>query len=80
MIFNENTKGDEEGEFTYTGARGKSMIEVLRTTYYGLRNEDTREGVEGLELGDKVDSLPCSGIFEMRRAEGKKKEKGEVDK
>ncbi|XP_076301434.1 uncharacterized protein LOC143219315 [Lasioglossum baleicum] len=47
---NGNIKGDEEGDWTYVGARGNSVID------YVLGNEDTREGVGKVEIGDKIDS------------------------
>ena len=49
-IINGNVEGDDEGEWTYTGGRGNSVID------YVLENEDTRERVERLEVGDRVDS------------------------
>lgn len=39
-ILNGNVEGDEEGEWTYTGGRGNSMID------YVLGNEETRIKVE----------------------------------
>ena len=50
IILNGNVEGDEEGEWTYTGGRGSSVID------YVLGNEDTREKVESMGIGKMVDS------------------------
>lgn len=39
-IFNENIKGDEEGEFTFSGGRGRTVID------YVLGEEKMREKIE----------------------------------
>ena len=49
-ILNGNIEGDEEGEWTYTRGRGNSVID------YVIVNENTRERVERMELGERVDS------------------------
>lgn len=49
-IFNGNMKGDEIGEFTYTGSRGNTVID------YVLGNEETREKVKKLVVGEDVNS------------------------
>ncbi|XP_077273093.1 uncharacterized protein LOC143903409 [Temnothorax americanus] len=48
MILNGGVKGDEEGEFTYTGGRGKTVIDYVIG--------EVREGLERLEVGERVDS------------------------
>jgi len=50
FILNGEAEGDEEGNWTYTGGRGESVID------YVLVEEEGREEVERLEIGDKVDS------------------------
>ncbi|XP_024877156.1 golgin subfamily A member 6-like protein 22, partial [Temnothorax curvispinosus] len=50
MILNGGVKGDEEGEFTYTGGRGETVID------YVIGEEEVRERVERLEVGERVDS------------------------
>jgi len=50
FILNGMAEGDEEENWTYTGGRGESVID------YVLVEEEGREEVERLEIGDKVDS------------------------
>ncbi|XP_011879508.1 PREDICTED: uncharacterized protein LOC105568414, partial [Vollenhovia emeryi] len=49
-ILNGDTKGDEEGEYTFTGGRGNTVID------YVIGGEDLRGKVESLRIGDKIDS------------------------
>ncbi|KMQ86812.1 hypothetical protein RF55_14089 [Lasius niger] len=49
-ICNENMKGGEKREFTYTGSRGNTVIDYI------LGNEETREKMEKLEVEEDVDS------------------------
>ncbi|KAL6417803.1 hypothetical protein ACFW04_012524 [Cataglyphis niger] len=49
-IFNGCTKGDIEGEWTYTGGSGNSVID------YAMGDEDTRMQVGEVEVGDNIDS------------------------
>ncbi|XP_077280504.1 uncharacterized protein LOC143907534 [Temnothorax americanus] len=49
-IFNGGIRGDEEGEWTYTGGRGESVID------YVLGDRRTRERVERVVVEEKVDS------------------------
>lgn len=49
-IYNGVLKGDEKGEYTYTGSRGSSVIG------YVIRDEITREKVRRVVIGEKVDS------------------------
>lgn len=49
-ILNGDTEGDEEGEWTYTGGRGESVID------YVVEDERTRKGIEKLRVKEKVDS------------------------
>ncbi|XP_076301689.1 uncharacterized protein LOC143219703 [Lasioglossum baleicum] len=71
-IMNGNIKVDEEGEWTYVGERGNSVID------YVLGNEDTREGVGKIEIGDKIDSdhMPII-VWVKGEMGGKKGRKGE---
>jgi len=50
VIWNGDIKGDGEGEWTYTGGRGESVID------YVLGEVGTKEYVEKMEIGDQVDS------------------------
>lgn len=43
-------KGDEEGEFTYTGGRGDTVID------YVIGEEEVRERISKLEVGERIDS------------------------
>jgi len=49
-IFNGNTKGDEEGEYTYTGGRGCTVID------YVIGEGEVKDRVERMRIGDRVDS------------------------
>jgi len=49
-ILNGNVKGDEEGQWTYTGGRGGTVID------YVIGNEETRERVVKMRVEDWVDS------------------------
>ncbi|KYN27961.1 hypothetical protein ALC57_02628 [Trachymyrmex cornetzi] len=43
-------KGDEQGNWTYTGGRGESVID------YVLMDEEAREQIECMEVGDAIES------------------------
>ena len=49
-ILNGCTVGDEEGEFTYTGGRGETVID------YVMGEEKVRERVLRLEVGESIES------------------------
>ncbi|XP_011868143.1 PREDICTED: uncharacterized protein LOC105562162, partial [Vollenhovia emeryi] len=49
-ILNGGIKGDEEGEYTYTGGRGNTVID------YVIGDKETRDRVKRLVIGDKIDS------------------------
>jgi len=51
-IFNGNTKGDEEAEYTYTGGRGCTVID------YVIKEGEVKDRVERMRIGDRVDSDP----------------------
>lgn len=53
-ILNGGVEGDEEGIWTFVGAKGQSVID------YVLGNEDVRDAVEKMEIGDRIetDHLP----------------------
>lgn len=44
------TKGDEEGEFTFTGGRGETAID------YVIGNQELWEKSEEIKVGDTIDS------------------------
>lgn len=49
-IFNGNIKGDEEGEFTFTGGKGCTVID------YVMGSIDVRDNVKELRVGDRIES------------------------
>lgn len=49
-IFNENIEGDEEGEFTFTGGKGTTVID------YVLGSKVTKEKIRRRRIGKEVDS------------------------
>lgn len=50
VIFNGNIKGDEEGELTFTGGKGNTVID------YVVRDGLVKEKVEKMRISCKVDS------------------------
>jgi len=58
-IFNGSMKGDEEGEFTFTGGKGNTTIDFV------MGDEDAREEVASLTVGlrSETHSLVCFGDF-----------------
>ncbi|KAL6417577.1 hypothetical protein ACFW04_012648 [Cataglyphis niger] len=62
-IFNECTKGDVEGEWTYTGRSGNSVID------YVLGDEDARMQVNEVAVGDNIDSDHHPIIYSKKRVE-----------
>lgn len=49
-ILNGCTKGDEEGEYTFTGGRDNTIIDLV------IGNEVVREKIESIRIGDNIDS------------------------
>ena len=49
-ILNGNVRGDEEGEFTFTGGRGDTVID------YVIGDGEIRKKIESMTVGDRVDS------------------------
>ncbi|XP_026827634.1 golgin subfamily A member 6-like protein 22 [Ooceraea biroi] len=49
-IFNGNCKGDEVGEYTFTGGRGCTVID------YVMGDSEVRERIAEMKIGDKIDS------------------------
>ncbi|XP_046145496.1 trichohyalin-like [Osmia bicornis bicornis] len=70
-ILNGNISGDEEGEFTYTGARGSTVID------YVLVEEGGKEKIKRMEIGDRIDSDHHPMILKIEgRGAGKEEERG----
>lgn len=67
-IFNENIKGDEEGEFTFSGGRGRTVID------YVLGEEKMREKIDRIRICDEVESdhQPIE-VYIRKEEEGKKR-------
>ena len=72
-ILNGNVAGDEEGEWTYTGGRGSSVID------YVMGNEDTREKVDRMEIGEMVDSDHHPVVVWLREGRREKGGRGEME-
>src|SRR5436190_10590343 len=68
-IFNGDMRGDEEGEWTFTGGRGNTVID------YVIGNEECREKVKRLRVGDRIDSdhHPIEMEIEGRRVEERRR-------
>lgn len=50
MVFNGKVKGDEEGEGTFTGGRGGTVIDYI------LGDSEVRDRIERMRVGDRTDS------------------------
>nr|XP_034194798.1 uncharacterized protein LOC117611018 [Osmia lignaria] len=59
-ILNGTIEGDKDGEFTYTGARGETVID------YVIVEEEGREEIIRMEVGDRIESDHHPLIVEMR--------------
>lgn len=66
-------KGDREGEMTFTGGRGETMID------YVIGNRPACENIERLEVGDEIESDHQSVTVWMGEVEeqGRKRDKEE---
>lgn len=73
-ILNGRTKGDWEGEYTYVGARGNTIID------YVIVNEKVKDKIVEFKVGDRVDSDHLLLIVEIeegrKRRGGKETERG----
>jgi hypothetical protein len=69
LIKNGNKQGDEEGELTYIGSRGETVID------YAIVNEAAWERVEEFKVGKRVDydHLPLEITIEGTNQEEKGK-------
>lgn len=75
-ILNESTRGDEEGEFTYTGGRGESVID------YVIGEKKVRDKMVLMEMEECVESDHYPLIVTLRDGErrDKKEKKGKVER
>lgn len=73
-IFNGCIRGDEEGEFIYTGGKGNTIID------YVIEEIEVRDRVEYMKIGGRLDSdhqpleimIKCGGEWRERRRRGKR--------
>jgi len=74
-ILNGTSKGDWEGEFTYVGARGSSVIDYI------IVNEKAYDKVLEFKIEDRVDSdhMPLRLKMRKKEEEDRREEKGEED-
>lgn len=72
QIFNGRTEGDWDGEYTYVGARGNTMID------YMLVNDRMRRKVRRLEIEGRVESdhMPMVVTIKTREELRKETDKG----
>lgn len=72
-ILNGATEGDWNGEYTYAGARGSSVID------YVIVNEEMRNRIRKFCIGERVDSdhLPMEIEMEEEEEEGQVEDQGE---
>lgn len=70
-ILNENTKGDENGEYIYTGLRGETVID------YCITDETGGEGIEEMVVGDRMDSDSDFNHLLVVKVKGKEMRKNE---
>jgi len=77
-ILNGTIEGDWEGEYTYVGARGNSVIDYVAV------NEGIRDRIRSFRIGEKIDSdhlpLEIEIIDEEGRSPGQEQEKIEEKK
>ncbi|KAM0731212.1 hypothetical protein ACS0PU_002272 [Formica fusca] len=76
-ILNGSVKGEEEGEFTYIGGRGETVID------YFIGDDKVREKIERVEIGEEVDSdhLPViAWIKGSMNKGGRKQRDGRIKK
>lgn len=70
MVFNGKVKGDEQGEYTFTGGRGGTAID------YVLGDKEVKDRIERMRVGDRTDHQPMEvwirGEWERRGGRGAK--------
>lgn len=72
-ILNGTTEGDWEGEYTYVGARGSTVID------YVFVNENMYDRIQKFKIGDRVDSdhMPMEVMLDRDAVTRKQEEEGE---
>lgn len=71
IILNRNKEGDEEGEFTYIGPRGESVID------YAIVNTDVHEEVEKMIVDTRIESHHQPLTVYLKKMIGKERRKKE---
>jgi len=66
-LFNGNVRGDEDGEFTFTGGKGNTVID------YVMGEEEVKERIDRLRVGDRIDSDHHPVEVWMKGAEKKRR-------
>ncbi|XP_070529627.1 myb-like protein X [Cardiocondyla obscurior] len=66
-IVNGCTRGDEEGEWTYVGGRGKTVID------YVISNVESKGEIVEMKVGEEVDSDHLPLIVTIKREGGKRR-------
>ncbi|XP_024868251.1 trichohyalin-like [Temnothorax curvispinosus] len=69
-IFNGNVRGDEEGEFTFTGGRGGTVIDYI------IGKGEVREKIVSMVVGERVDSDHHPLEIVVRRGEEEEGRRG----
>lgn len=65
-ILNGDVEGDEEGKWTYTGGKGRSVIN------YVLGNEKTRKGVRWIKVGGNEERIDSNHLLLTVWVEGRR--------
>jgi hypothetical protein len=73
-VLNGNKQGDEEGEWTYIGRRGETVID------YGIVNEEAWERVEEFKVGERAESDHLEIALRKRRGRKEQRRKGMGDR
>lgn len=71
VIWSGNVEGDQEGEFTYAGERGCSVIDVIG-------EEEEMRKIRRMEIGDRIESDHYPLIVELRGKGERKGRRGRV--
>ena len=73
-ILNGTIAGDEEGEYTYTGGRGETVID------YVLGDGNTTRGIERMEVGYNVESDHRPLVVTVKTGEKERRKKEERER
>ncbi|XP_076660134.1 uncharacterized protein LOC143363440 [Halictus rubicundus] len=71
-IMNGGIEGDERGEYTYIGQRGRTVID------YVIGDKRTREGIESMVIEERVESDHLPVVLTMKK--GQKEKEREIRK